>query len=125
MQGRWLSLLFDELARCKPWLEATIKRTSQGTVNFDDVAAMVLGGRYRLWVMSDACWITEMIDTPRKRVLNVPYLGGNMETIKKNLRRVEDYARANRCSMITGQGRRGWVRALGFEEVSTSFVRDV
>lgn len=124
MQETYQPRLFDELARCRDWIEACLARGA-GTHEFDDIAAAVLVGHYRLWAFEDAFALTEVVDTPRKRALNIAYLGGNLETIRNHADHVMQYARDCGCHIVTGQGRRGWGRALGAKETYTSIARDL
>lgn len=96
-----------------------------GTHTFDDIAAEVLMGRYVLWAFDDAFALTQVVDTPRKRALNIAYLGGNLETIKANAGFVMQYAKECGCHIVVGQGRRGWGRAFGARETYTSIVKEL
>jgi len=104
-------MMFDELIRCRPWIEAALVY-SGGTHTFDDIARGVLDGRFRLWERPNGCAITEFVQFPRKRVLNVFLAGGDMQVIKDLEAPALEYARANGCQAVTLAGRKGWSRAL-------------
>jgi len=61
-------MLFDQLSRCRPWIEAALEY-SGGTHTFDDIAAGVLAGRFRLWERPNGCAVTEFV--------NFQWLSGN------------------------------------------------
>lgn len=104
-------MIFDQLIHCRPWIEAALAY-SGGTHTFDDIAAGVLSGRFRLWVRPNGCAVTEFVNFPRKRVLNVFLAGGEMQAIKDLEQPAAEYARANGCQSMTISGRVGWQRAL-------------
>ena len=119
--------LFDRLTTCRPWIEAALEY-GDGNHTFDDIAAGVLTGRYRLWVRQNGCAVTEIISYPRKRVCNVFLAGGEMQVIKDLQAPCEEYAKANGCSSLVLTGRKGWVRALrdnGWSEIHTSLERKI
>ena len=103
--------LFDELARCRAWIEAALEYTN-GTHTFDDIAAGVYVGRFSLFAGSESCAVLEINDYPRKRALNVFLVGGNLEEITAHMGDVEAQARACGASEITMTGRAGWALIL-------------
>ena len=118
-------MLFEQLARCRAWIEAALEY-GDGNHTFDDIAAGVLSGRYRLWERPQGCAVTEIITFPRKRVCNVFLAGGEMSTITDLQAPCEEYARASGCSSLVLTGRKGWVRVLadhGWNEIHTSMER--
>ncbi len=105
--------LFDELARCRKWIEDAMAR-GDDTHGFDDIAGGVLVGRFHLWAYEDSAIITEFIDTPRKRFLHVFLAGGNLDRLKAAVPDLEQFGRAHGCTTISATGRKGWHRALGW-----------
>lgn len=104
-------MIFDQLTRCRAWIEAALEY-SGGTHTFDDIAAGVLTGRFRLWERHNGCAVTEFVMFPRKKVLNVFLAGGDMQAIKDLEQPAVEFARANGCHAMTISGRSGWKRAL-------------
>lgn len=117
--------LFDQLIYCREWLEAALGH-GDGNHTFDDVAAGVLTGRYRLWVRPNGCAVTEVLQFPRKKVCNVFLAGGEMQTVKDLQAPCEEYARAMGCSSVVQTGRKGWSRELkeqGWRETHVTLER--
>ena len=104
-------MIFDQLTRCRAWIEAALAY-SGGTHTFDDIAAGVLTGRFRIWERPNGCAVTEFVVFPRKKVLNVFLAGGEMQAIKDLEAPAAEFARANGCHAMTISGRAGWKRAL-------------
>ena len=103
--------LFDELARCRGWIEAALRR-SGGTHNFDDVARLVLTGQLQFWPLPNSVVLTEIQQFPRLRKLHTFAAGGNMDEILAHESVLEEFARANGCASMTCSGRRGWLRKV-------------
>lgn len=85
---------------------------THGTHTEDDVLAMILLGKLMLWANDGAAMVTEFVDYPRLRAVNVFICGGAIEPMWEVEARVIAHAKAHGCTRITGGGRRGWQRAL-------------
>lgn len=103
--------IFDELERCRPWIEAALER-SGGTHLFEDIVEAVAEGRMQLWPAPDACAVTEIIVFPRKKVLHVFLAGGKMETIVDMNDSAVEWAKSLGCEGMSIAGRKGWVKVL-------------
>lgn len=103
--------LFDDLARCRGWIEAALKHTD-GTHTFDDIAAGCYVGRFSLLAKPDGCAVLEVQIFPRKRVLNVFLLGGDLQGVLSHEGELTEMAREAGASEITMTGRSGWERVL-------------
>lgn len=116
--------IFDELIMCREMIEDSLE-LANGCYEFDDIAAAVLLGTYHLYRVDDACAVTQIVNTPRRRILNVVVAGGNLDTIKKNQGYLIGLAKQHGCDMISAIGRKGWGRAMGWDESRSEIVRDV
>lgn len=56
--------------------------------------------------------VSELIDYPRTRVLNVFLAGGDMAELRAMLPSVLEYGKAHACHYATLLGRRGWGRTF-------------
>ena len=83
-----------------------------GTHRMQDIEAGVETGRFQLWVGPHCVGITEIVDFPLKRVLNIFLVGGDLEQIKGFQEEVWSWAEAQKCSEMTLSGRPGWSKAL-------------
>jgi hypothetical protein len=109
------------LEHCRKWIEDALEY-SGGTHDFQDVADGILSGRMQLWPAEKGCAVTEIVEFPKKRTLNVFLAGGEMDTIVDMLKSAETWGKAQGCSAMTVAGRKGWKRVLaphGFNEVFT------
>lgn len=97
---------FDDLARCRGWIEAALERTDTHT--FDDVVFGIYAGHFQFWPLPNAAVVTQIEVFPRKRRLNVFAAGGDLKEIMAHEATLEDFARENGCSSLACQGRRGW-----------------
>jgi len=99
-----------ELERCREWIESALEY-SGGTHVFEDIVRGIGNGKMQLWPAPKGCLVTEIIDYPRKRVLNVFLGGGEFEQLADMHTDVIAWAKSHGCvgAMITG--RKGWERA--------------
>ncbi len=109
-QAHYRPALFDELDRCRVWIEAALKY-SGGTHDWYDIVAGVLAGNFQLWPKEKSALIMEIITYPRKRVLNVFLGGGDLTELASMHDEVIEWAKKNGCTGAIISGRKGWQRA--------------
>jgi hypothetical protein len=117
----------DQLDKYRPELEAAMEHNG-GTHSFDDLTAMVLQGRLRLWHTEKSIALTEVIEYPRQKHYHVFAAGGDLDDIVATIPQIEQAARDAGCCKLTISGRRGWVRALtphGWAEQFATCVRSI
>tara|TARA_R110000796_G_scaffold246478_1_gene371293 strand:+ start:1542 stop:1916 length:375 start_codon:yes stop_codon:yes gene_type:complete len=100
----------QELHRCREWIEGALK--VYDTHDFEDIKEGVLNGRYHLWHGEDACIITEFIEYPKYRVLNVFLGGGDLKRLMIMRKSVEKFGKETGCKKLIGSGRKGWARVF-------------
>jgi len=122
-----INLIFDELERCKPWIEAALEY-SGGTHDFKDIADAVLTNQMQFWASDNACIITQIIQYPKKRHLHIFLVGGNLERILDYNESFKEFAKINKCDAVTNCGRRGWVKVLkdlGYKETGIALGMEI
>ena len=101
----------DEFTRCRPWLEAALSYCG-GTHVIEDVKAGIDAGDLTLVPLQDSALLLEVVEHPRKKVLNVFLAGGDLDELRAMdpwLVRVANGIGAE----LRLTGRKGWGRALG------------
>lgn len=93
-----------------------------GTHTWDDILRGLNEYRFQLWAGERAAAITEIVDYPRKRVLNVFLAGGDKGELLEMLEPARAFGRANGCVAITMSGRQGWTRVLNKHGWKPAFV---
>jgi len=119
--------MVSEPERCRPWIEGALAY-SGGTHDFDDIAAGIETGRFQLWPAPDGCLVTEIINYPKKRVLNVFLAGGKMAQIIDMNDAVCAWGKAHGCDTITINGRPGWAKVaapFGWKPIFTALEKDL
>lgn len=94
---------------------------SGGTHEWLDIVRGVHDFRMQLWANDKAAAITEIIDFPQKRVLNVFLAGGDMEHLMDMLDSAKAWGKGEGCSEIIMSGRKGWLRVLDKQGWSDKF----
>jgi hypothetical protein len=100
-----------EFERCAGWLADALEH-SDGTHNMADIRAGVANGHYHLWPGKHCASVTEVLQFPRRRVLNVFLSGGDLEEILIMERDFCSWGRYLGCDGIMMTGRDGWQRKL-------------
>jgi len=107
------------LARLKPVIEAAIPQL-HGTHDYDDLVAMVMVGRLKLWAFENSFALSEVIAYPKQKHYHVFLAGGRLDDFVKATPQVLREARQLGCARITETGRLGFLRKLknvGFKEM--------
>jgi hypothetical protein len=113
-----LPQIFDELERCKPWIEAAISYGG-GSHTFKDVVDGILTNKMQFWPSEKGCIVTEIIQYPQTRNLHIFLAGGDLEQILDYNDSLKEYASLQGCDAVTLAGRPGWkkvLKDLGYEQ---------
>jgi len=101
----------SELERCRGWIEAALEYGG-GTHYYEDIAEGVTSGVLQLWPAERGCWVTEVTQYPRKKVLHVFLAAGELDQIIDMHESVVQWAKTQGCQSLTLSGRKGWTKAL-------------
>ncbi len=89
-----------------------------------DIIAGVADGRFQQWGNGDSIVVTEILDTPRRRILNFFLAEGTMAELEAMEPGILDWARSQGCTHATLVGREGWRRVSWMRESGWKF-RDI
>ena len=120
----------------REYIEKVLRRDPLGRYQASDILDVLLRHQARLWVAwnterdaPDAAVITEIVDFPRVRELRIWLVGGRPGTLRSwafEMRdQLEAFARSQRCAVIAGSMRKGWLRigGEGWKETGTTFEK--
>jgi hypothetical protein len=113
-----------------PFLEPAIARCG-GLYLPEDVKEFCVDTKMQLWavVRDDAiagALVTEVVVYPRRKCLWIAFAGGaGIHDCPEITDILADWAAMLGCTAIRAEGRRGWVRAGGFEEMGTVMWRPI
>lgn len=118
-----------EWARLEPHLENALQY-SGGTHTLEDVFLGVANGDYQWWPGEDSVIVTEIVEYPRKTVLNYFLAGGELGELERMADQIEEWAlREKSIDAITLTGRKGWGRSFlrnrGYNETSVSMSKEL
>jgi hypothetical protein len=94
----------------KPLIKEALKHTD--CYNLQDVEEGIKNGVFHLWVGEKSAMITEMIEYPQLRAINLLFCGGDYEELQSMLPSIEQFAKHFGCKRLYGGGRKGWLRKL-------------
>lgn len=87
-------------------------RAAGDTHTVGDIADHILSGRFQYWAGDGAGIVTEVLEYPRKKVLNY-FLGfGALDACLALQPQIEAFAYANGCRVVICAGRHGWEKIL-------------
>lgn len=99
-----------EWNRCRHYIEAALDR-SPHLESIEDVERRLGEGTYMLWTGDDCALVTQIMNYPSKRVMEVVHGGGNKREIIGRLGpALEEFAVKQGCDSLAVIGRRGWIR---------------
>jgi hypothetical protein len=93
-----------------------------GTHTWEDLRALLGEGKCQIFWNEHGAWITEIMVSPQKRMLNVWIVAGELPEVMDLQEKVEDHARISKCGeMIVRGARLGWknvAKEYGWEETA-------
>jgi hypothetical protein len=117
----------QEFERCKPYIEAALKYTG-GTHDIIDIYEGLYKGTMQLWPAEKSCLVTEIINYPKMKVLNIFLGGGDLTEILSMHSDVIRWAKDQGCTALNMTGRFGWKKPLskyGWKPLHSSYVKEI
>lgn len=111
-------IAFPNMALPARWLELcchvrnALRRTGDDTYDLSDVLDCIQRGDAQWWPLPNAAIVTEIEDTPRKRILRYWLAGGDLKELIGQTIHIERWAREHGCTSAIIVGRGGWPRVL-------------
>ncbi len=93
------------------------------THTVEDVLQMVEDGKVSLHVGDRCAVVTQEMEFPAGRQLHYWLAGGDLDELREIEKRVSDDAKQSGCTSASIIGRRGWAKALGYDEMATVMAR--
>lgn len=95
-------------------------------LTFKDVEDRVLSGRMTIWANDGGVSVTELIQTPTKRIVNTSLCGGELKSLEKLQRETEASAAELGIDAVMIVGRKGWGKVFDdYEEAATVYVKEI
>lgn len=117
-----------DISAYRRYIESALVYTP-GTHTYDDVVAMVAAGKAQFWPGPASVIITEIVDYPQKRVLNIFLAAGTLSELEAMSSALQDWAVTQGCQAVFLTGRRGWERTFlartGWEPKLVMFVKEL
>ena len=104
----------------------SIERT-HGTHDEDTVVAMLMVGKAKLWVFEHSACITEVIEYPLLKALNLWLIGGKLEEVLAHEPVMAAFGAGIGCRRLTAGGRDGWdaVKPSGWNKTAVLFYKEI
>jgi hypothetical protein len=101
-----------------PSIEVPVERLEKAlklggnTHTVEDVVEAIKTGGMQCWWNDRAMVVTEVVQYPRGRALNVFLAAGWLEDVMSLQPQIEDFGRNQGCQSMHMRGRKGWRRVL-------------
>lgn len=92
-------------------IERALKR-NHGTHLVSDIYDGIKGGLYQFWPGQNSAIVTEFIQYPRKKSLNIFLVAGDLQEVLQMKPFVEDWAKQQGCDFVQSLARKGWARVM-------------
>ncbi len=97
-------------AKSKPFIEKAVLRQDLYTI--DDIECKIRSGFFMLWSGENSAMVTECIEYPRARIMNLLFCGGKYEELESMMKDIEIFAKRCGIKRLYGGGRLGWLRKI-------------
>ena len=99
------------------------------TYTLDDILAEINEGRMQSFVEGESWAVTQIVDFPRKRYVEIVFAVGDLSELKAIYPRIEQFAREIQADGLRAFGRPGWMRQFnidnyGWSETTRVYVRE-
>jgi hypothetical protein len=99
-----------------------------GTFALHDIVQGLEEGRFQLFWNNGGMAVTEVIQCPQKRYLNIFLAAGEMKAVLKLHKKVEKFAREMECNFMQASARKGWEKfnpEYGWKTTHTVYQREL
>lgn len=103
-------------------------RIGGGTHELEDILVGIRQNVFQLFSADSAIVVTEILQSPRKKILNVFLVAGDFESIMGLTPKVDEFAKSEGCSFMITTGRFGLIRRLpkfGWNPAYVTFKREL
>ncbi len=113
-----------------PHIERSLEY-ADGKYDLASVKELLDSRSAQLWLEMDelieSAAVTQIHVYPLKKVCTVMFAGGqNLEKFKTNIRRIEEWAKAQGCDAVDVIGRKGWEKVLnGYKQIHTTLSKSL
>ena len=103
--------------RAEPYIEAALLHAG-GTHTTADILSGIAAGHLHLWIGERCAAVSEILNFPRKRALNLFLAGGDLTELQSLAPGVEAFARAQGCATVMATARLTTGARKGLDRVS-------
>lgn len=100
-----------DIDRYKGHIEAALA-FADDSHSFEDIKKAIEKGELQFWPGFSSVIITEIVQVPRFKSVNLFLAGGNLPELQAMLPEIENFARHVGAERITLNGRKGWLRTF-------------
>jgi hypothetical protein len=96
-----------------------------GVYGVSDILGAIAEGRMQSFADGDSWAITQIVDYPRARMMDILACVGDLEACRRLHDRILQYARDHDIALVQAYGRRGWIKdavSHGWKVRTTSYL---
>lgn len=98
-----------------------------GLYSLDSILQRIADGRMQSWSANETWVVTEVIEYPLKKVVNIFLVVGDLRDALAFEPQIEEFARSVGADMVTAYGRPGWEKVLpqGWKQGFAMFSKEL
>lgn len=98
-----------------------------GLYTVDDVVGLISEGKLQSFVDGDNWVVTRIFDTNQKRVMEIVFVYGELDALRKLEPEIVEFARDHKCDVIGAVARPGFEKFMteGWERVSVNYRKEL
>lgn len=95
--------------------------------SYDDILEAISTGRMQSFALMDSWAVTQVCEFPKRRVLDIVFVVGDLPTLELLESDVIGFAREQGIDLLTANGRKGFIQEAfdGWKMVSATFIKDL
>jgi len=115
-------------ARCAPLMQATMDY-HESVEELSNIKRKVQSWQMQFWPATDSVVVTCIVETSKRRILDIVVLGGKESTIAQMAPEIEHWAKNVGCVAIRFDGRPGWQRLFparsGYRAITVTMEKEL
>lgn len=116
--------LASEWVRCRAWLLPALER-GRAFFTEADVVDRLVSGEYGLHAGDQSAVVYTITDYPAAQAFVFLLAGGALDELASMEKTLIKKAKALKCDRVEFCGRRGWVKALNYNEIFCVGIKDI
>jgi hypothetical protein len=123
-------MIDDYWSEIEPLIKKPFDKMNVDYYTLEDIRGFIKDESMQAWIAIDekikGCVITDVINYPRKRILELLFIGGeDLDSWLYGWENIKDFAKKEGCKEIKSEGRPGWIKKADPKMTTTVYYWDL